>query len=90
MALTLRQVCKETGKRPSKVLLYFPKEKRTGIAPTRLILEKDKNLAENTKVTVNWQGKKVEAKILALSGKYFMLDREVFNLYMPSIVKVSK
>ncbi|XP_015750021.1 PREDICTED: uncharacterized protein LOC107329881 [Acropora digitifera] len=67
MALTLRQVCQETGKRPSKVLLYFPKEKRTGIAPTRLILKKDKNLAGNTKVTVNWQGKKVEAKILALS-----------------------
>ena len=43
MVLTLRQVCKETGKRPSKVLLYFPKEKRTEIAPTRLILEKDRN-----------------------------------------------
>ena len=80
MALTLRQVCKETGKHPSKVLLYFPKEKRTGIAPIRLILEKDKNLAENTKVTINWQGKKVEAKILALSGKYFMLDREAMCL----------
>ena len=63
MALTLRQVCKETGKRPSKVLLYFPKEKQTGIAPTRLILEKD-----------NWQGKKVKAKILVLNGKSFMLD----------------
>ena len=74
------------------MLLYFPKEKRTGIAPTRLILEKDRNLAEYSKVTVNWQGKKVEAKILALNGKCFMRDPEatVLNPHLPSVVYVSK
>ena len=42
---------------------------KTGIAPTRLIIEKDVPLNEGNSVTVNWAGKKVQAEILALHGK---------------------
>ena len=71
MALTLRQVCKETRKRLSKALFYFAAEKKTGIAPTRKIVSSDKDaLCEGSIVAVNWQGKKVQAEILALSGKF--------------------
>ena len=44
---------------------------KTGIAPTRLILNSDKiiPLKEGISVAVNWGGKKVQAEILALDGK---------------------
>lgn len=67
--MSLRQLCKDTRKRPLKALFLFPVENLTGIAPTQLIVEKDRELAEGMKVTVNWQGRKVNAEILALSGK---------------------
>lgn len=51
-------------------LFLFPKENLTGIAPTRLIVEKNVEFTEGMKVTVNWQGKKVPAEILALNGKF--------------------
>ena len=71
MALMLRQVCKETQKKHSKALFYFAAERKTGIAPTRKIVGSDKNaLCKGSIVTVNWQGKKVQAEILALSGKF--------------------
>ena len=41
-----------------------------GIAPTKLIVEKDANLTEGMKVKVNWQRKRVHAEILALKGKF--------------------
>jgi len=53
MAFTLRQLCKETGKHPLKALFFFPDERLTGIAPTRVILEKDIELREDMEVTVN-------------------------------------
>ena len=62
--MSLRQLTKEAKKGLSKALFYFPQEMKTGIAPTRLILNSDK-----TSVTVNWGGKKVQAEILALDGK---------------------
>ncbi|XP_067032111.1 uncharacterized protein [Acropora muricata] len=65
--MSLRQVCKQTSKRASKALFIFPEEKKTGIAPTRLIVEKDIDFSEGLTVHVNWEGKKVAAKILALS-----------------------
>lgn len=40
-----------------------------GIAPTRLIVEKDIEICEGQLVTVNWERKKVKGKILALNGK---------------------
>lgn len=71
MALTLRQVCKETKKRLSKALFYFAAERKTGIAPTRKIVGSDKDaLCEGSIVTLNCQGKKVQAEILALGGKF--------------------
>lgn len=39
-------------------LFLFPKENLTGIALTRLIVEKNVEFTEGMKVTVNWQGKK--------------------------------
>ncbi|CAH3153225.1 unnamed protein product [Porites lobata] len=39
----------------------------TEIAPRRLIIEKSIDLKEGMTVTVNWQGRKVPAEILALS-----------------------
>lgn len=41
----------------------------TEIAPRQLIIEKSIDLKEGMTVTVNWQGRKVPAEILALSGK---------------------
>ena len=69
--MSLRQLTKEAKKGLSKALFYFPQEMKTGIAPTRLILNSDKiiPLKEGTSVTVNWGGKKVQAEILALDGK---------------------
>ena len=52
-----------------KSTVSFPEEHKTGIASTRLIVEKDLDLVEGQSVQVNWQGKKVQAKILAVSGK---------------------
>ena len=42
---------------------------QTGIAPTRLIVEKDIEICEGHLVTVNWERKKVQVKILAVNGK---------------------
>ena len=67
--MSLRQICKETSKRPSKALLYFRKEMTTGIAPTRLILDKNFQYKEGSTVTVNWEGKKIQAEIVAMDGK---------------------
>ena len=67
--MSVRQLCKETATPPVKALFYFPEERKTGIAPTRLIVEKDINTDEGTMVTVNWAGKKVPAEILAVNGK---------------------
>lgn len=50
-------------------IAFNPEEGKTGIAPTRLILEK-KGAAVGVDVTVNWQEEHVPAKIVALSGKY--------------------
>ena len=69
-AMALRKLCKGTKKRPFKALFFFPDKNLTGIAPTRLIVEKDNNLTEGMKVKVNWQGKRVHAEILALDGKF--------------------
>ena len=68
--MVLRKLCKDAKKRPLKALFYFPDENLTGIAPTRLIVEKDSDLTEGMKVKVNWQGKRVHAEILALNGKF--------------------
>ena len=75
--MLLRQLCKDTKKRPLKALFLFPGENLTGIAPTRLIVEKDRELTDGMKVTVNWQGRKVHAEILALNGN---LSKNIFTL----------
>lgn len=85
MALTLCQVCKETKKRLSKALFYFAAERKTGIAPTRKIVGSDKDaLCEGSIVTLNCQGKKVQAEILALGGKFnfraFCLERDLSEI----------
>ena len=66
--MSVRQLCKQTGKQLAKALFYFPEENKTGIAPTRII-EEDGALTEGRLVTVNWAGETVPAEILALSGK---------------------
>lgn len=67
--MSLRQLCKKTTKHASKALFLFPAEQKTGIAPTRFIVEKDLDFVEGQSVHVNWEGKKVQAEILAESGK---------------------
>lgn len=67
--MSLRRLCKQTRKHVSKALFLFPEEHKTGIASTRLIVEKDLDLVEGQSVQVNWQGKRVKAKILAVSGR---------------------
>ena len=66
--MSARQLCRQR-QLPSKALFYFHKEGKTGIAPTRLIIEKDAATA-GADVTVNWQGEHVPAKVIALSGEY--------------------
>ncbi|XP_068729043.1 uncharacterized protein [Montipora capricornis] len=68
--MSVRLLCKQTSKRPSNALFYFPEEQKTGIAPTRIIDEKDLDLTPGMVVTVNWDREKVEAEILALNGKF--------------------
>ena len=68
--MSVRQLCRQTSKRASKALFLFPEEQKTGIAPTRLIVEKDLDYIEGQSVHVSWEGKKVQAEILALSSKY--------------------
>ena len=65
--MAARKLCRET-KLPSQTLLYFMGEEKTGIAPTRRILDKDRVAVGNV-VYINWQGKKVRAEILALNGE---------------------
>jgi len=67
--MSIRQLCRQTSKRPSNALFYFRKEQKTGIAPTRVITEKQLDLTAGMLVTVNWDGDIVEAEILALHGK---------------------
>ena len=67
--MSIRQLCRETGRRPSNALFYFREEQKTGIAPTRVITEKQLDLTVGMLVTVNGDGDKVEAEILALDGK---------------------
>lgn len=66
--MSLRLLCKQ-NRRPSNALFYFRQEQKTGIAPTRIIIEKQLDLTAGMVVTVNWDGEKVEAEILALDGK---------------------
>lgn len=66
--MSLRLLCKQ-NRRPSNALFYFRQEQKTGIAPTRIIIEKQLDLTVGMVVTVNWDGEKVEAEILALDGK---------------------
>ena len=72
--MSLRRLCRQTAKQPSKVLFFFPEENKTGIAPTRIIVEKDILLNERVHVTVNWGGEIVGAEIVALSGKLSILN----------------
>ena len=71
--MSLRQLCKQTSKQLSLVLLFFREENRTGIAPTKRILDKNCEYKEGCKVTVNWEGKKVPAEIIAVDGKHLSL-----------------
>ena len=67
--MSLRQICKETAKLSLKALYFFPEKNMTGITPTTLIVETDRDLREGLEVNVNWQGRKVRAQIPALDGK---------------------
>ena len=67
--MPIRQLCRQTSRRPSNALFYFQKEQKTGSAPTRVDTEKQLDLTVGMLVTVNWDGDKVEAEILALDGK---------------------
>lgn len=72
--MSLRQLCKQTTKRVSKALFFFPKEGKTGIAPTRLIVEKNVDFTVGQSVHVNWEGKKAQAEIIALNGKFLLIQ----------------
>ena len=54
--MSLRQLSRQTAKQPSKTLFFFLEENKTGIAPTRIIVEKDIVLSERMHITVNWGG----------------------------------
>ena len=79
--MSLRLLCKQ-NRRPSNALFHFRQEQKTGIAPTRIIIEKQLDLTVGMVVTVNWDGEKVEAEILALDGK-FRLVHSSSNCWIP-------
>ena len=56
--MALRKLLRETNL-PSKALFFFPEDNMTGIAPTKIILQKNNVVLL---LTVNWQGERVEAK----------------------------
>ena len=65
--MALRKLLRETDL-PSRALFFFPEENMTGIGPTKIIVRKEETVVGGM-VTVNWQGERVQAKIIALSGK---------------------
>ena len=69
---TSRQVRRASKPPPSKALFFFRQEGKTGIATTKWILDKDVELKEGIKVTVNWEGEKVQGGIVAL--EFFKLS----------------
>ena len=79
---TSRQVRRASKPPPSKALFFFRQEGKTGIAPTKRILDKDVELKEGIKVTVNWEGEKVPGEIVALDGKSC-----IFQVELPLVVK---
>ena len=79
--MSLRLLCKQ-NRRPSNALFYFRQEQKTGIAQTRIIIEKQLDLTVGMVVTVNWDGEKVEAEILALDGKS-RLVHSTSNCWIP-------
>ena len=78
--MSTRQLCRQT-QLPSKALFYFSDEGKTGIAPMRIIIEKDA-VEVGATVTVNWQGEHVPAKVIALSSKYSCIIRKKLYLYL--------
>ena len=56
--MALRKLLRETNL-SSKALFFFPEDNMTGIAPTKIILQKNNVVLL---LTVNWQGERVEAK----------------------------
>lgn len=66
---TSRQVRRASKPQPSKALFFFRQEGKTGIAPTKRILDKDVELKKGIKVTVNWEGERVQGEIVALDDK---------------------
>jgi len=67
--MSVQLLCKQTSRRPSHALFYFPQEKLTGIAPVRIVIEKQLDLTVGMLVTVDWARDIVEAEIIALDGK---------------------
>ena len=78
--MSLRLLCKQ-NRRPSNTLFYFRQEQKTGIAPTRIIIENQLDLTVGMVVTVNWDGEKVEAEILALDKS--RLVHSTSNCWIP-------
>lgn len=70
--MSLRILCKQTYRWQTNALFYFQEEQKTGIAPTRIVINKQLDLTVGMVVTVNWNGEKVEMEILALDGKFFI------------------
>ncbi|XP_044167789.1 uncharacterized protein LOC122951801 [Acropora millepora] len=74
--MSIRLLCKQTSKHPSNALFYFPEEQKTGIAPTRIIDEKDLDLTPGMVLTVIWDREKIEAQILALDDDLKVLNEK--------------
>ena len=61
--MSIRLLCKQTSKRALNALFYFPQEQKTGIAPMRIINQKELDLTAGMVVTVNWDRENIEAEI---------------------------
>ena len=76
--MSLRLLCKQ-NRRPSNALFHFRQEQKTGIAPTRIIIEKQLDLTVGMVVTVNWDGEnKSKSLCMLCKGRHSLATCKAF------------
>lgn len=83
-------LCKQTSKRPSNVLFYFPQEQKPRITPMQIINKKELDLTAGMVVTFNWDKEKVEVEILIcfVYGTFITKTKFLLQYHLESILFV--
>ena len=77
----------QTEQASIKCTVLLSTKQKTGIAPTRIITEKQLDLTAGMVVTVNWDGEIVKAEILALDGKSGLVNFQRYVAFVLSILQ---